>query len=83
MGKNPAGSTTVTVTNRTPYTLQVNLDGPSFQSMTLASGQSRVITVTPGTYRETAQALSSNVAGFSGTQTFSSGNDYSQTFVVG
>ncbi|MBC7288028.1 MAG: hypothetical protein H5T86_08320 [Armatimonadetes bacterium] len=76
------GQPVVTVTNRTPYTLYIDLKGPAQYSWRIGSGQSVTNTIPSGKYRFFATVRRSHVVPCSGTHVFSQDTRYDWTFFV-
>jgi hypothetical protein len=81
-GRNNGGATTLDVKNTTEYTLHVFLSGPRSAVLNLPPGYSQTLTIVPGQYEIAARVDAFNVRPFYGTQPFSGGNAYGETFYI-
>ncbi len=79
VGRNRDGSTTTTIKNDTRYSLRVSIAGLTF---VVGPGAARTIPINPGVYQEEVTALDSGIAPFSGTQQYTAGTAYDETYYI-
>lgn len=75
----PSG-TSVTIENRTSYTVTVTFEGPTRGTVTYSAGQTRTTTISPGTYTLTASA--SGVLTATRTQSLTGSCDYGLVITI-
>jgi hypothetical protein len=76
------GLPNISLENQTAYELTVMVAGPLERSVTISPGSSQTVTLPVGTYRVVGRINASNVLPFFGTQQFSAGTSYQESFYV-
>jgi hypothetical protein len=67
------------IVNRTGYPLRVQLEGPDQKTATLGTGESQTVTLAPGQYTETIEAVGKEAETYHSLQTFERGASYRLT----
>jgi Skp family chaperone for outer membrane proteins len=78
----PGGQPSLSIGNRTAYDLTILMSGPVQRSIAVPPGMSRLVALPPGSYRLLGRVSAPNVLPFFGTQTYSSGVSYSESFYI-
>jgi peptidyl-prolyl cis-trans isomerase A (cyclophilin A) len=76
------GSINRKIENGTSYTLTVLFAGPVERKITLAAGQTGELVLPAGNYKVAAHVTAPNVLPFFGTQSYSSGQEYTSHFYI-